>query len=176
MLKQDPPTFSAACQIAEQLARLDAVIDERFNTSHNKKNKQAQDTNPYNQGGFLLIDVQMSLLDYLQVPRKHNVQYDRNYHSGLGGYCNNYTQYGRKYHNNTNGNYYNRRQYNRNYNQNNNQNNNPQHGLTCYLCKKPNHIACNCHSQQSNSHCGRLYSLNQGQLNRFTENDNDDAE
>ena len=60
--------------MAELWARLDAMIDARFNTSHNNKNKQAQDTNPYNQGGFLPTDVQMSLLDYLQVPRKHNVQ------------------------------------------------------------------------------------------------------
>ena len=153
--------------MAERLARLDAVIDARFNTSNNNKNKQIHNTNPYNQGGFLPTDVQMSLLDYLQVPRKHNnVQYDRNYHGGRGGYRNNYTQYGRKNHNNTNGNNYNRRQYNPNYNQNNNQsnnqNNNPNYGLTCYLCGKPNHIAHNCHSWQSNGHCGRPYGHNQG--------------
>ena len=162
--------------MAERLAWLDAVIDARFNTSNNNKNKQIHDTNPYNQGGFLPTDVQMSLLDYLQVPRKSSLQYDRNYHSGRGGYCNNYTQYGRKNHNKTNGNNYNRRQYNPNYNQNNNQNNNPHYGLTCYLCGKPNHIARNCHSWQSNSHRGRPYSRNQGQLNTFIENDNADAE
>ena len=72
ILKQDPPTFSATCQMAERLARLDAVIDARFNTSNNNKNKQIHNTNPYNQGGFLPTDVQMSLLDYLQVPRKCN--------------------------------------------------------------------------------------------------------
>ena len=83
--------FSAACQMAERLARLDAVIDARFNTSHNNKNKQTHDTNPYNQGGFLPTDVQMSLLDYLQVPRKCNSQDDGNYYSGRGGYRNNYT-------------------------------------------------------------------------------------
>ena len=72
ILKQDPPMFSATCQMAEQLARLDAVIDARFNTSNNNKNKQVYNTNPYNQGGFFPTDVQMSLLDYLQVPRKCN--------------------------------------------------------------------------------------------------------
>ena len=82
--------------MAERLARLDAVIDARFNTSHNNKNKQTHNTNPYNQGSFLPTDMQISLLDYLQVPRKHTVQYDRNYHSGCGGYHNNYTQYGKK--------------------------------------------------------------------------------
>ena len=99
--------------MAERLARLDAVIDARFNTSNNNKNKQIHDTNPYNQGGFLPTDVQMSLLDYLQVPRKrNNVQYDRNYHGGRGGYRNNYKQCVRNNHNNTDGNNYNHRQYN----------------------------------------------------------------
>ena len=92
--------------MAEQLARLDAVIDARFKTSHNNKNKQTHDMNPYNQGGFRPTDMQISLLDYLYVPRKCSVQYDRNYHGGHGGYRNNYTQYDRKNHNNTNGNHY----------------------------------------------------------------------
>ena len=85
--------LSAMCQMAERLAHLHAVIDAQFKTSHNNKNKQTHNTNPYNQGGFLPTDVRMSLLDYLQVPRNCNVQYDRNYHGGRGGYRNNYTQY-----------------------------------------------------------------------------------
>ena len=103
--------LSDTCQMAEWLAHLDAMIAAWFNTAHNNKSKQTQDTNPYNQGGFLPTDVQRSLLDYLQVPKNCNVQYDRNYHGDRGGYHNNYTQYGRKNHNNINGNNYNHRQY-----------------------------------------------------------------
>ena len=164
------------CQMAEQLTRLDAVIDARFKTSHNNKNKQNTQCKPLQPRWFSPTDVQISLLNYLQVPRKCNMQYDRNYHGGRGGYRNNYKQYSRNNHKNTNSNNYNRRQYNQNYNQNNNQrnnqNNNPHYGLTCYLCGKSNHIACNCHSWQSNGPCGRPYDRIQGQLNIFTENDN----
>ena len=58
VLKQDPTTFAAACQMAERLARLEAVIDARFsNNNNNGKAKNTYETNPYHQGGFLLTDV-----------------------------------------------------------------------------------------------------------------------
>ena len=49
LLKQDPPTFAAACQMAEHLASLEAVIEARlpsFNQNQNK-NKQHFTNNSY---------------------------------------------------------------------------------------------------------------------------------
>ena len=49
LLKQDPPTFAAACQMAEHLARLEAVIEARLPTTNQNqnKNKQHYPSNPY---------------------------------------------------------------------------------------------------------------------------------
>ena len=49
LLKQDPPTFAAACQMAEHLARLEAVIEARLPTTNQNqnKNKQHYTNNPY---------------------------------------------------------------------------------------------------------------------------------
>ena len=68
LLKYDLPTYAAACQMAECLARLKAVIKACLpsNTNNQTKNKQHYKNNPYHQDGFLPTDIQMSLLDYLQ--------------------------------------------------------------------------------------------------------------
>ena len=59
LLKQDPPTFAAACQMAELLARLEAMIEAHLPSSNQNqnKNKQHYTNNPYHQGGFLPTDV-----------------------------------------------------------------------------------------------------------------------
>ena len=73
LLKQHPPTFAAACHMADHLACLEAVIETHLpGINHNQdKNKQHYTNNPYHQGEFLPTDVQMSLLDYLQANRNH---------------------------------------------------------------------------------------------------------
>ena len=49
LLKQDPPTFAAACQMAERLACLEAVIEARLPSNNNNQNKHKQtyNNNPY---------------------------------------------------------------------------------------------------------------------------------
>ena len=44
LLKQDPPTFAAACQMAERLARLEAVIEARLPSSNQNPNNTTQTT------------------------------------------------------------------------------------------------------------------------------------
>ena len=68
LLKQDPPTFATACQMAEHLACF-GNCDQSMSSKQYQKpkpKKQHNNKNPYHQGGFLPTEVQISLLDYLQ--------------------------------------------------------------------------------------------------------------
>ena len=126
LLKQDPPSFASACQMAERLARLDAVIESRFANTNKNKHTSNANNNPYHAGGFLPTDVQMSLLDYLNGGNRNNrsrqPQYDRN---GKGRY-----------------------------DRNQQRKNNPHQGLICDICGKPNHIARNCWHNPANKRGG----------------------